>query len=357
MKRLFLGVAFALVTGGAVIGGTGSNAAPARDDGDDAPRPARSSPVQTRPDAGAPAGPLHFGEETLRRSGIETAPLSPAPAETGIEAYATVLDPAPLIELSNDIAAVEAQLQTAKAKYEASRAALERARRLYKTSALVVMPQLQTAEATALSDQAALAAVDARKRTLAATARQNWGEVLGPALLAGGPMVRRLTTRREVLLLVTLPPGRMPAEKDLSRPGDGMARLPGGAPVPLHFVSAATRADPRLQGMTYYYTASAERTLLPQMRLSAVLPEGGAVTGGRIVPEEAVIRWQGAGWVYLRTGRDGFVRQRVATDRILPRTGGYLVTGLPENAEIVVRGAALLLSEELKAQTQDGDAD
>lgn len=359
MKRLFLAV-----TLGMMVSAGGLNAALARDD-DDAPSPAANSPVpppslpvRPAPEAEAasraasPADTLHFGEEVLRRGGIETAPLRPAPAESGMEAYATVLDPTPLIELSNDLAGVEAQLQAAKAKYEASRTVLERARKLYKTAALVVVPQLQAAEATALSDQAALAAVTAQKRNLTTTARRNWGEVLGPALLSGSAAFRRLAAGRDMLLLLALPPG-----KTLSETKDGLARLPGGAPLPLHFVSAATRADPRLQGMSYYYTAKADGTLLPQMRLPATLPEGRAMAGGRIVPEEAVVRWQGAGWVYLRTRKEGFVRRRVAMDRLLPGGAGYLVADLPEDAEIVVRGAALLLSEELKAQTRDGDTD
>ena len=34
--------------------------------------------------------------------------------------------------------------------------------------------------------------------------------------------------------------------------------------------------------------------------------------------------------------------------------GGYLVRGIPDDAEVVVKGAQMLLSEEFRAQTRAG---
>ena len=58
--------------------------------------------------------------------------------------------------------------------------------------------------------------------------------------------------------------------------------------------------------------------------------------------------------MYRRRGRDSFVRVEIATD--LPaRGGGYIVKDLPKDAEIVMRGAQLLLSEEFRSQIQVED--
>jgi len=327
----------------AAIGLAAMGPALARDDDDDAPKDAPK------------AATLKLEGEALRLGGIETAALKAAPPTGGIEAFGMIVDPAPLAELANNIAATEAQWQAAKAKLAVSSAALSRARKLYRAEAPVLMPQLQAAEAAALTDQAALASLMAQKRSLAATARADWGEVLGAEILAGGAGVKRLTARKEMLLLVTMPP-----ERTLTGTPGGFALVPGKADASLRFVSAATRADPRLQGMRYFFTAPNDGGLLPQMRVRVMLGEAG-IAGGQIVPEAAVVRWQGAGWVYLREGgKDGgkgFARHKVAMDRLLADGGGYLVAGLPEDGEIVVRGAALLLSEELKAQTQNGDSD
>jgi hypothetical protein len=94
--------------------------------------------------------------------------------------------------------------------------------------------------------------------------------------------------------------------------------------------------------------------LLPGMNVAAQLPADKAVDG-TIVPETAVVRWQGKNWVYIRTDEETFARREIATD--LPaETGGYIVRDIPPNAQVVLRGAQTLLSEELKSQQpQAGD--
>jgi hypothetical protein len=70
---------------------------------------------------------------------------------------------------------------------------------------------------------------------------------------------------------------------------------------------------------------------------------------GVVIPEAAVVWLQGKAWVYQRTDPNTFVRHEIAPDHAGP-DGGYVVTGLPSDAQIVVRGAQMLLSEEFRAQ-------
>jgi hypothetical protein len=105
--------------------------------------------------------------------------------------------------------------------------------------------------------------------------------------------------------------------------------------------------------MSFFYTVPGDSGLLPGMNVLALLPSD-KVVEGTVIPESAVVRWQGKDWIYLRTDERTFARREIATDLPAP-DGGYVVSELPADATIVTRGAQALLSEELKAQINVGD--
>jgi len=86
------------------------------------------------------------------------------------------------------------------------------------------------------------------------------------------------------------------------------------------------------------------------MNILAFLSSGSMVDG-TTVPAPAIVWWQGRAWIYVHTGAETFVRREIATDTPAP-TGGYVVKGLPGNAELVTQGAQMLLSEEFRSQVQ-----
>jgi hypothetical protein len=279
-----------------------------------------------------------------QNGGIETAGLSPPTAPEAVIGYGTVLDAAPLAEFGNQYLEAETQVQTATAKLAVSRAAFERAKVLYKDQQNISTAQLQGAEGSFEVDKAALAAAQSRLRSVAASARQAWGGVLGAALVDRTPLIAALIERNDYLVKVTLPPGTAIG----TPPETATARLHDGNQIGLAFVSPATATDPRLQGLSYLYHARAEGALLPGMNLDVRLPAE-ALERGVVVPEAAVVWLQAKAWVYLRMNPTTFERRAIAPDRAGP-DGGYVVTGLPPDAEIVVRGAQMLLSEEFRAQ-------
>ena len=89
------------------------------------------------------------------------------------------------------------------------------------------------------------------------------------------------------------------------------------------------------------------------MNVLAFLRTGTTVDGVR-VPAAAIVWWQDRAWVYRRANAETFTRIEIATDLPAPG-GGYVVKDLPNSAEIVTRGAQLLLSEEFRAQIQVGE--
>jgi hypothetical protein len=116
------------------------------------------------------------------------------------------------------------------------------------------------------------------------------------------------------------------------------------------FVSPATRIDPKIQGVSFFYAAAAESGVLPGMNVLAFLPSGRSIEGVA-VPASAIVWWQGRAWVYRRTGQDTFTRVAIATDLPAPG-GGYMANDVAKDAEIVTHGAQLLLSEEFRSQIQ-----
>ena len=279
-----------------------------------------------------------------REEGIETAALRNAPYQDQLRAYGTVLDLQPLTELANGYANAKAQVQTAQAKLAASQTAFERAQKLYKDQQNMSAAQLQAAEAAFRVDQAGLAAAQSQLGTIALTAQQSWGQALGQALVQTAPLLARLIARQDVLLQVTLRPGQAVVQPL----PDASVQLYDGSRVPLRFVSAATKTDPRIQGLSFFFTAPADSGLLPGMSVVALLPSGQTVEGA-VVPASAIVWQQGRAWAYFRAGPQTFARRAMATNLPAPR-GGYVVTGIPDNAEVVVEGAQTLLSEEFRTQ-------
>src|SRR5262249_13137875 len=162
--------------------------------------------------------------------------------------------------------------------------------------------------------------------------------VLGKSLVEESPAIKALIERQSFLLQITLPPGVILSDP----PATASIEIGKAARRQVTFVSPATRIDPKIQGLSFFYAASAASGVLPVMNVLACLPSGKSIEGGA-VPASAVVWWQGRAWVYRRTGREAFTRLAIATDLPAP-DGGYIANDVAKDAEIVTHGAQLLLS-------------
>jgi hypothetical protein len=288
-------------------------------------------------------------EDEITRAGVEVIELEETEYPVQLKAYGTTLDLAPLVELSNGYASARAELQTARARLTASRTAAERARRLYDDQQNMSLAELQTAQAAFEVDQANVAAGEATVENLASTARQQWGAELGRALVGRTQELLRLLEMDEVLVQVTLPPG-----ESLDQPPEAAtARITDTMSAALRYVSRAPRTDPRIQGVSFFYTAAAEGALLPGMSVTVLLDAGETISGA-VVPADSVVWTQDRAWAYFRSGERSFARREVPVDR--PAVGGgYFVAGLTDAVYVVRQGAQLLLSEEFRSQIQVGE--
>ena len=157
----------------------------------------------------------------------------------------------------------------------------------------------------------------------------------------------------EFLVQVTLSPGVTLAEP----PRTALAQAPTrDANIDLRYVSPATRTDPRIQGLSFFFAAPGDSGLLPGMNTTVYVPSGKTYEGV-FVEDTAIVRWQGRSWVYLRVGPDTFKRHPISTDQPVS-DDDYVVRDIPAGSEIVIRGAQVLLSEEAKSELRGaGDYD
>jgi biotin carboxyl carrier protein len=149
-------------------------------------------------------------------------------------------------------------------------------------------------------------------------------------------------------------------------PPPSLALSAGDLRVPARLVGPASEADPVTRRPAYLYRAARSwpgaAPGVPVAALVAGTPPTVAATGAPgggpattvLVPDSAVVQWEGLAWTYRQRAPGRFERVRVATDRPVP--GGWL-TGAPLAAgdSVVLRGAEELLSEEFRARVTVGD--
>lgn len=346
MTRWLLVLLFALVV-------SSSYAKPKDDDDDD--KPVKPAPAQTVPaDADTPAAveapALAIDKLAQEAGGIECAVLPSMSFHAERHGYGTVLEVGRLIELGTAINQAKAQLAAAEAKAGVARSASERANSLFKEEQNISAAQRQSAEASYRGEQASLTSASLSLKQALAMARQEFGPGLGQALLDGSPLVGKLIDRDEALIQVTLPGNAIAAPPKTAK------ILAAGATIEATYLSLAGKVDPRIQGVALLFTAPSHGgDLQPGLSIEAILAVGDAGQGVT-VPESAVVRWQGQSWIYRRTAPESFVRHLIRTD-IAGAAGGYIVTDLGSGAEIVTRGAELLLSQEFRSKNAPADDD
>jgi len=123
-------------------------------------------------------------------------------------------------------------------------------------------------------------------------ARQRWGSVLAVSVSEASPAVDRLLRQQDLLLQLTLPPGTpLP-----SAPQTARVQVTDGTLISSHTGLPSPHADPRIQGLSFFYVASAATPrLVPGMNVLAYLPVGPQVSGV-VIPAPAIVWGQGKTW-------------------------------------------------------------
>jgi len=251
-----------------------------------------------------------------------------------LKGYGRVLDPTPL-------AALVTELASAQAAYTASSSELARLKTL-EGQGNASARALQTAAAAAARDL--LVIQSARERLVL-----SWGKAVAdqkdlPAF------VQSLTALEAALVRIDLPVG----EALKAPPASARLATVSGQPAEAEFLEPVPSVDPQMQGQGFIFLLrpNALRLTFGQS-VVGLLKMPGESLAGVIIPREAVVRTEGAGWVYvLSAAGDAFTRTEVALDR--PTEAGWFVTkGASANDRVVVSGAQQLLSSESKGRGEE----
>jgi len=87
--------------------------------------------------------------------------------------------------------------------------------------------------------------------------------------------------------------------------------------------------------------------LVPNTAVTGFLELPGEPQSGAAVPASAIIRFNGAKWVYMQTGDDSFTRTEVRSEQPI-ENGWFVRSGLKPEEKVVTAGAQQILSEETK---------
>jgi len=265
--------------------------------------------------------------ETRERLGLKTENPRAWSWQAEAKGYGAVIDPATL-------SAAVADLESARTTAEASGREYDRLKTLAEQNNASARA-LEAARATATHDQLGFES-NLSKFAL------DWGKWLAEQTNLA-TLVQQLSGGEAVLVRVDLPAGQiLPAPPASARI---VALTDETKPVNGELFSATAGVNPATQSQSFFYLVK-DQPLTPGAAVTGYLKISGAPLEGVVVPADAVLRYEGRGWVYLRTGTNDFTRVEIPLDR--PAENGWFVSGnLAATNQIVVVGAQTVLSAEL----------
>ncbi len=316
-------------------------------------QPAGKAPMDP-PDMGDRASgyTVVLGVKEQAAAGITAEPVKPIRNTKWIEAYGMVLQPDSLFRARNGYVSAVSSLKGARAEFSASKKEYGRLKALNENKKNVSDREVEAAAATLAS---ARANVDRARWSLQSVRDEinlEWGTVISGWIFNLAPGYQGLASGRNVLIRVTLPPGK-------TLPGIASkisVRSPLGRTAFAKFMARSNVTNPRIQGISFIYVSpSYPAGLIAGMNVTALFPSGRSETGF-VVPFSAVVWLNGKAWTYVKKTETGFLRVEIPVSTAID--GGYFVSDTFTSGEqVVTRGAEALLSAESQPKTKKGSGD
>jgi len=288
-------------------------------------------------------------QQTQGREGIRVAPVTRASMRAELRGTAVLLAVNDLATLRNNYVAARTKLQRDQVDLRVSRSQYERTKTLYEQNQNMSLKAMQDAEATYRNNQAQVSADVQEAKLQLDTVRQRWGGVIADWIASNRSILDSALEQREFLAQVIFPPGEVakpPATLSLTTPGNRL--------VQARFISPLPQVNQQIQGISFLYLVPDQTGLAVGMNLVVLVPVGPRLNG-TVVPESAIVWWQGKAWAYLESPANTFTRREVPTDN--PLSSGHFVPGstFPPATKLVTAGAQALLSEEFRSQLKAED--
>jgi hypothetical protein len=276
---------------------------------------------------------LTISDETAANMGLKLASPAATQLAPEIRGFGRVQDAAALAGFVTDLAVAQATCAASSNEF----ARLQGLAPQGNTSARA----LQAAEAAATHDQLAVQAAKDKLVT-------GWCPALADQPDLPG-LVHALTTLDAAIVRVNLPAGEQPQGTPL---GARIVTFFGGE-AQAQFLGQASAVDPQTQRRGLIFLVRPNPARLPSGEaVTCFVQLPGESAAGVTVPRDAVVRTEGAGWVYLMgTNKEVFTRTEIPLTRAT-EDGWFITNGLTAQDHIVVSGAQTLLSEEQKGLLQ-----
>jgi hypothetical protein len=296
---------------------------------------------------------VRLSPQSQAAAGIVVQALQPAKHEAALEAYGVVANLQPLAEGRGRYLAAVAEATAARATLAAAETEYRRMQLLFRDDRNVSEQAMQAALARYRAEQLRVSAAEQAAASIRDGIRGAWGE--GVTQWAANPdsQTMRSLLQQTSFLVQLVVPNELPRVALRKR----IAIAPATARSntrPASLVGASPHVDAAFPGETYFYLVNGVG-LRAGMRVVALFGLGGSATGV-IVPSAAVVWHAGKAWAYVKDDDDSFARYEVLTNDEME--GGWFNTaGFEDDDEVVVSGAQLLLSEELKYQIRNENED
>lgn len=306
---------------------------------------------QSQTAAGQPA--VILDDEVQALSGLETITLTASNHQPEFAAYGKAVTLQSLLALRSQYLAALAERKSAAARFNLAEQGIKRQQDLYNND-IASKRSLQNQQSQWQTDKAQLDASRFRAQAIYDETLLNWGKVLtGWALSPDSGKLAPFLSGRQILLQITLPANSHLADdiKEIYIEPSGVRS--GASKAAL--ISAAPQTDGAVQGESYFFQTDNGR-IRPGMRVAAWITRQDENRIGVMIPKSALIWHLDQAFVYIKTGKDRFSRRLVA--HFSAAAGGYFIgEGIEPGEELVITGAQMLLSEELRGQIPDEDDD
>jgi hypothetical protein len=275
---------------------------------------------------------LTLDAETQKRIALKVAALAASQLGAEVKAYGRLLNLAPLATLT-------AELDSARAALAASQKEFERLKLLHEQNNASERA-LQTAEAAARHDQI-------QAESLRAQIVMTWGKTIAdrPDLAA---FIQSLISSESAVVRLDLPAGEVMKAPPVS--ARIFAVTAENSIVEAELIEPAPTIDPQTQGQGFLFLVKSNSTrIVPGAAVVGYLRLSGEPLDGFVIPDSAVVRFAGQGWIYLQTSEETFTRRKMSFDHPM-ENGWFVQEGIAADARVVITGAQILLSEEQRYQ-------
>ena len=294
---------------------------------------------------------IRLDTKAQKLSGIETLTLKPASHHAEFTAYGKAINIQPLLALRSRYLLALTERSSAKAKLKQAEQNTNRQQDLY-THGASSKRNLQEQQAQWLSSKAQADATDFQGKAIIDEALLLWGkELTGWAMSSDSKKLDAFLSGRQRLLQITLPANKHLTDNVHTIYVEGSGNRSKAHTAEL--ISVATRTETVAQGESYYFQTS-DKNIITGMNVTAWVPEQNRQMTGVVIPKSALIWYMGQALVYLKTGDETF-RRRILDHYSASADGYFVPDDIKPGEQVVIKGAQMLLSEELRGQIPKED--